>query len=162
MNVTSGETPQALLARLDQAATRYETPTGAGRMIWRSWGSGPILVLLHGGSGSWRHWVRNIEYFAKDRRVLAPDLPGMRESGFPQIDFPLWGGFVGPAGMPEPVVQRLNAEIGKILATPEIKTKLEDFGYRTAGGTPADFGNRIRDDIAFYGPIIKSVGIQPE
>ena len=87
MNVTTGETPQALLARLDQAATRFETPTGAGKMVWRSWGSGPDLVLLHGGSGSWRHWVRNIEYFAKDRRVLVPDLPGLGESDQPEHPF---------------------------------------------------------------------------
>ena len=77
MNDALIETPSALLARLDGAATRHQTPTGAGNMVWRSWGSGPVLVLLHGGSGSWRHWVRNIEYFARDRRVLAPDLPGL-------------------------------------------------------------------------------------
>ena len=92
----------------------------------------------------------------------APDIPSVTETVASFRMPATWNGIVGPAGMPEPVVQRLNAEIGKILATPEIKTKLEDFGYRTAGGTPADFGNRIRDDIAFYGPIIKSVGIQPE
>jgi pimeloyl-ACP methyl ester carboxylesterase len=84
MNDILTETPEAFLARLDGAATRHETPTGAGRMVWRSWGSGPALVLLHGGSGSWRHWVRNIEYFAKDRRVLAPDLPGLGESDQPE------------------------------------------------------------------------------
>lgn len=78
------EAPEAFLARLDSAATRHETPTGAGRMIWRSWGSGPALVLLHGGSGSWRHWVRNIEFFARTHRVLAPDLPGLGESDQPE------------------------------------------------------------------------------
>jgi len=84
MNDAAFETPTALLARLDRAATRHQTPTGAGNMVWRSWGSGPVLVLLHGGSGSWRHWVRNIEYFARDRRVLAPDLPGLGESDQPE------------------------------------------------------------------------------
>ena len=84
MNDALIETPSALLARLDGAATRHQTPTGAGNMVWRSWGSGPVLVLLHGGSGSWRHWVRNIEYFARDRRVLAPDLPGLGESDQPE------------------------------------------------------------------------------
>ncbi len=61
MNDLAIETPQAFLNRLDAAATRQETQLGTGRMVWRSWGSGPALVLLHGGSGSWRHWVRNIE-----------------------------------------------------------------------------------------------------
>lgn len=85
MNHAIAETPEALLARLDAAATRTQTPTGAGNMVWRSWGSGKVLVLLHGGSGSWRHWVRNIEYFARDRRVIAPDLPGLGESDMPEL-----------------------------------------------------------------------------
>jgi len=85
MNDSHAELPKALLARLDGAATRCETPTGGGQMVWRSWGSGPVLVLLHGGSGSWRHWVRNIEYFAADRRVIAPDLPGLGESDMPEL-----------------------------------------------------------------------------
>jgi len=85
MNDSQAEPPEAFLARLDGAATRYESDTGAGRMVWRSWGSGPVLVLLHGGSGSWRHWVRNIEYFARDRRVIAPDLPGLGESDMPEL-----------------------------------------------------------------------------
>jgi len=75
--------PAAVLARLDAAAARFTSPTGAGKMVWRSWGSGKPLVLLHGGSGSWRHWVRNIPYFARTRCVLAPDLPGLGESDLP-------------------------------------------------------------------------------
>ena len=46
-------------------------------MVWHAWGAGPALVLLHGGSGSWRHWVRNIPYFAATHTVIAPDLPGL-------------------------------------------------------------------------------------
>jgi pimeloyl-ACP methyl ester carboxylesterase len=71
------------LARLDAAATRHETPCGDGAMVWRNWGAGEPLVLLHGGTGSWRHWVRNVEALACDRRVLAPDLPGLGESALP-------------------------------------------------------------------------------
>ena len=84
MNDLLSPRPEDLLARLDATATRTETPTGDGNMVWRSWGSGPALVLLHGGSGSWRHWARNIEYFARDRRVLAADLPGLGESDQPE------------------------------------------------------------------------------
>lgn len=49
-------------------------------MIWREWGNGPPLVLIHGGFGSWRHWVRNIPALAERFLVLAPDLPGMGDS----------------------------------------------------------------------------------
>ena len=75
---------------------------------------------------------------------------------------PTWNGIVGPAGMPEPVVARLNAELVKALNIPEVKSKLEDSGYRAVGGTPEEFDKRIRDDIAFYGPIFKSVGVEAQ
>lgn len=52
-------------------------------MVWRSWGDGPALVLLHGGAGSWQHWVRTVPAFSPTHRVLAPDLPGLGESADP-------------------------------------------------------------------------------
>ena len=86
---------------------------------------------------------------------ISDELPGFRMP-------PTWNGIVGPAGMPEPVVARLNAELDKALNVPEVKSKLEDNGYRVVGGTPEEFGKRISDDIAFYGPIFKSVGVQAQ
>jgi pimeloyl-ACP methyl ester carboxylesterase len=56
-------------------------------MIWHLWdrsgGRAPVVVLFHGGAGSWRHWVRNIPVLVETYRVLAPDLPGLGESDFP-------------------------------------------------------------------------------
>lgn len=49
-------------------------------MIWRMWGEGPPLVLLHGGYGSWRHWVKNIEVLSQNRRLYIPDMPGLGDS----------------------------------------------------------------------------------
>jgi pimeloyl-ACP methyl ester carboxylesterase len=72
--------PAAIVERLAAEARLTETPCGAGTMPWRSWGSGPPLLLLHGGSGSWTHWIRNIEYFARSRTVVAPDLPGLGDA----------------------------------------------------------------------------------
>ena len=71
-----------ILHTLDAAARRVETPCGAGRMAWRIWNeaAGNPLLLLHGGNGSWRHWVRQIPHFAATRCVIAPDLPGLGES----------------------------------------------------------------------------------
>jgi pimeloyl-ACP methyl ester carboxylesterase len=82
------ETPDALLARIEGASQRLETPCGEGRMVWRIWGAGarPPLVLLHGGYGSWRHWIHTIPAFATERRVIAPDLPGLGESSDPGTD----------------------------------------------------------------------------
>ena len=73
------------LDRLDASATRRETPCGDGVMVWRCWneGAGNPLVLLHGGSGSWLHWTRQIPHFAASRAVLAPDMPGLGDSANP-------------------------------------------------------------------------------
>ena len=71
------------LRRLDAEARRAESPCGDGGMVWRSWGDGPALVLLHGGAGSWQHWVRTVPAFSRTHRVLAPDLPGLGESADP-------------------------------------------------------------------------------
>ncbi len=82
------ESPSALLARMEHASQRIETPCAEGSMVWRVWGAGPHppLVLLHGGYGSWRHWVHTIPAFATDRRVVAPDLPGLGNSASPGDD----------------------------------------------------------------------------
>ncbi len=49
-------------------------------MVWRGWGSGPVLLLVHGGAGSWRHWVRNLAALSRSHTVIAPDLPGLGDS----------------------------------------------------------------------------------
>jgi 2-hydroxy-6-oxonona-2,4-dienedioate hydrolase len=65
-------------------STRHATPCGDGELVWHAWGQGEPLVLLHGGSGSWTHWLRNVEALAAaGRRVLVPDLPGFGDSARP-------------------------------------------------------------------------------
>ncbi len=66
-----------------RAARRVETPCGTGVMVWHVWGEGAPLVFLHGGVGSWRHWLRVIPGFAETRQVIVPDLPGFSESAVP-------------------------------------------------------------------------------
>src|SRR5512132_800929 len=77
------EEPEAFVARIESLATPTVTPTGAGSMVWRSWGEGSPLVLLHGASGSWTHWIRNVLPLAERFRVLAPDMPGFGDSDSP-------------------------------------------------------------------------------
>lgn len=63
---------------------RLTTPCGDGELVWHTWGDGAPLVLLHGGSGSWTHWIRNVEALAAaGKRVVVPDLPGFGESARP-------------------------------------------------------------------------------
>ena len=73
----------ALVEGIAAEAERFETPCGDGGLVWRRWGSGPPLVLLHGGYGSWMHWVRNVLPLSRRFTVIAPDLPGLGESATP-------------------------------------------------------------------------------
>lgn len=79
------ERPEHYLGRLERTALRMETPCGDGTMAWRMWGDPglPVLVLFHGGAGSWRHWAHNIDVLSRSHWLLAPDLPGLGESAFP-------------------------------------------------------------------------------
>jgi 2-hydroxy-6-oxonona-2,4-dienedioate hydrolase len=70
--------------RVLSLARRHTTPCGDGDLVWHAWGEGEPLVLLHGGSGSWTHWIRNVEALAAaGRRVVVPDLPGFGDSARP-------------------------------------------------------------------------------
>jgi 2-hydroxy-6-oxonona-2,4-dienedioate hydrolase len=80
--VISEET-MALVAGVAAEAQRIETPCGDGSLVWRVWGGGPPLVLLHGGYGSWSHWVRNVIPLSRRFTVIACDMPGLGESATP-------------------------------------------------------------------------------
>lgn len=77
------EHTKALVAGIAAEARRVDSPCGEGSLVWRVWGSGPPLVLLHGGYGSWSHWIRNIPVLARRFMVIAPDLPGLGDSATP-------------------------------------------------------------------------------
>jgi len=72
-----------LVVSIDRLATREVVRCRAGDMVWRIWGRGRPLVLLHGASGSWTHWIRNVLPLAARFRVLAPDMPGFGDSDAP-------------------------------------------------------------------------------
>ena len=80
-----------LVAALEAVARVERTRCGTGSMIWRRWGAGRPLVLLHGGAGSWNHWVRNVGTLMRSREVWACDLPCLGESA----DAPPPGGLEG-------------------------------------------------------------------
>lgn len=72
---------------MTQEATRRVTGPEGGRIVWRAWGDGPTLVLLHGDGGSWTHWIRNIPGLAQRFRLIAPDMPGYGDSDAPAADW---------------------------------------------------------------------------
>src|SRR5262245_66564689 len=73
----------AVVSSVEALASRESTSWGPGAMHWRIWGEGRPLVLLHGASGAWTHWIRNIEPLAAHFQVLAADMPGFGDSDEP-------------------------------------------------------------------------------
>ena len=80
------------------------------------------------------------------RTALLPDVPTLEEAGIPGFDLWSWWGIVGPAGMPADVVNTLNTAIGKMLASPELKTILSSEGAEPAAMTPQQFGDLMRSE----------------
>jgi len=72
--------PARRVAEMDTEAERIRIDASLGSMTWRTWGKGRAILLLHGGSGSWSHWIRNISPLATYYRVSAPDMPGFGDS----------------------------------------------------------------------------------
>ncbi len=80
---SADNSPADMVARVERLCRRIETPCGDGSMVWRVWGSGKPLVLLHGGYGSWTHWLKNVVPLAETYRVIVPDMPGLGDSATP-------------------------------------------------------------------------------
>jgi tripartite-type tricarboxylate transporter receptor subunit TctC len=106
--------------------------------------------------------LRALAAASPKRHPLLPDVPTFAELGLPAMDIALWYGMVAPAGTPAPVLQRLNAELNRILAMPDVRKALADQGAEVAGGTPEDFAAFMRAEIARWGPVVKAAGIKPE
>ncbi|HUN50010.1 MAG TPA: alpha/beta hydrolase [Candidatus Sulfotelmatobacter sp.] len=82
--VASGDAPADAVRRIEREARMLGTPCGRGEMVWRIWGEEragrPALLMLHGGYGSWAHWIRNILPLSEHYLVIAPDSPGLGDS----------------------------------------------------------------------------------
>jgi tripartite-type tricarboxylate transporter receptor subunit TctC len=115
-------------------------------------GSVPTL-LGHIKSGQ----LRAIVVTSAQRDPNLPQVPTVGETykGFEAVT---WFGFVAPAGTPQPIVAKLNAEINKALKTPELKKRLNDEGATVLGGSPEQFGALIKSEIAKWAPVVKASG----
>lgn len=78
--------PEAV-RELDEKAEKRFTPCGDGKLAWRIWGDGEPVVMFHGGSGSWTHWLRNIPELSQHYRLIVADLPGLGSSDKPPRPF---------------------------------------------------------------------------
>jgi len=92
------------------------------------------------------------------RSPLVPELPTMAEAGLPGFDISTWYGLFAPAGTPAAIVGKWNADVTKILTTPDVRAKLMADGAEPAPDTPEQFAQMISRELAKYARIIKASG----
>ena len=106
--------------------------------------------------------LRALAVTSLQRVAGAPDIPTLAESGLPGFEVTSWYGVVGPAGIPRDIVMRLNGEINKSLASPQMKERMVALGVEGTPGTPEQFFDFIRRDTAKWAKVIKESGAKPD
>jgi len=121
-----------------------------------------FVILGTLGSNARSEKIRVIGTNMSQRVSQYPDLPTVTEQlpGFEPS--PTWLAYFGPAGLPQPIVQRLHAEIMKVMKLPETRSRLEAAGFAVSTGSAEDVTQMIRRDMAFVARAVKAAGIQPE
>jgi pimeloyl-ACP methyl ester carboxylesterase len=132
--MTTDADPAGVVDTLARTARKVRTPCGDGAMVWRIWGAGEPLVLFHGGSGSWTHWIRNIPELSRHYELWVADIPGLGDSTMPPKPWV-------PATIADVVVAGLN---GQFPASVRLHLAGFSFGGQIAGLTAVQMGERIR------------------
>lgn len=96
------------------------------------------------------------------RAELMPDVPTVAEQGYPGYEALNWYGFLGPAGMPKPIVNRLHDEIAKALANPEVVAAMKKTGVEPQSSKPEEFAAYIKKEYDTWGKVIKQAGIKAQ
>ena len=117
-----------------------------------------LVVGPHIQSGK----LRPIAVSSSKRLESLPDVPTIAEAGEKGFDMSSWQAVFAPAGTPKPVVDRLHAEIMKIVATPEVQARLKNFGMLPSSMTPAELADYQKAEVAKWAKVIKAAGIKAE
>jgi tripartite-type tricarboxylate transporter receptor subunit TctC len=138
-------------------------------------GAGPAVADLVGGQVQAAFFVPgNVQQFAKEgklrliassgarRFASTPDVPTMIEQGYPGFVAVSWIGFVAPGGTPKAIVDRYHREITRIIATPEIRSRLEAMEFDIVSSTPQAFADWIQSEIPRWGKVIRETGTKAE
>jgi tripartite-type tricarboxylate transporter receptor subunit TctC len=120
--------------------------------------TGAPAVLPHVRSGR----LRALAVSSPQRLATLPDVPTVAESGFPGFEADQWYGVVAPAGTPAALVARLNAEINKALALPEVAQQLAVEGAVPTPGSPQAFGDLIRREIPRWAEVVRAGNVKPD
>jgi tripartite-type tricarboxylate transporter receptor subunit TctC len=115
-------------------------------------------VLPHIKAGT----VRAIAVASSERSAKLPDLPTTAEAGYPKLDSPFWLGVVAPAGTRPEIIEKLNTAFRESLNDPPTRARLDALGAEISIGTPQEFGNIIRSQLALWKSVVLAAGIKAE
>ena len=104
--------------------------------------------------------LRPLAVTSAKRVAMLPEVPTIAESGVPGYDVVSWGGVMAPAGTPQPVIDKLHAEIIRILKLPDVRERIASFGAEIIGSTPAEFGAFLNAEIAKWAGVAKAANIK--
>ena len=106
--------------------------------------------------------VRALAVTTAKRARIMPELPTVAEAGVPGFEAATWHGVFVPAGTPTAIIDRLNAEINRMLQLPDVRERLGSLGAEIIGGTPKEFSDHIRREIPKWAKVIKDAGVRVE
>lgn len=106
--------------------------------------------------------MRALAVMGSNRTPSLPDVPTMQEAGFKDFAFNGWLGILAPTGTPQPVIERLHAEIAKAVQTPDIQALYTRLGMESTVLSPQAYGTEIKKDMARYQSVAQQAGIRPE
>ncbi|MBL8361249.1 MAG: tripartite tricarboxylate transporter substrate binding protein [Rubrivivax sp.] len=153
------------LAQRSGAKLEHVPYKGGGQAIADTIG-GSIPLVYTAVAGAQGHVksgkLRAIAVSSARRNGALPDVPTFIESGFPDFVAESWVGILAPAKTPPAITARLNAELNTVLSDPALRERLATLGIEATPGTPEQFREQMRTDLANYGPIVKAAGIKLE
>jgi tripartite-type tricarboxylate transporter receptor subunit TctC len=124
--------------------------------------AGDVSVMFETGPGVMPHVksgrLKAIAVGSLQRSVAAPEVPTVAESGIPGFEAVAWISIAAPAGTPPAIINKLNAEIVRIVALPDIRERFLALGAEPVGNTPEEFAAYLKSEIAKWGKVIKESG----
>jgi tripartite-type tricarboxylate transporter receptor subunit TctC len=152
---------QTLGANMTHVPYRGNGPAGQALM------AGEVQVLMDttvlAAQSVKTNRVRALAVTGTERSSALPDVPTFREAGLPGFDASVMFGVMGPKGLPRPIVERINREVGELLKDPAVQAQLvKTGGLHLTPGTPEQFGKLIADDIAKWKKVAGAMGIRAE
>ena len=106
--------------------------------------------------------LRALAVIAPQRLPALPDVPTVAEAGLPNFEVTTWYGVLAPAGTPKAIVGRLNAELVRIMHSPELKDRLAAMATEPATGTPEEFAEFIKRETAKWGEVVRQAGLKAD